>query len=383
MKLSNRPFLRSVGMMIGAVIGVGVFGLPYAFAQSGFALGILELLVLGGILTILQLMLGEVTLQTDGRHRLVSYVGMYVGPLWKWVALVAVCLSVWGAMLAYMVVGGSFLSPLLSPWLGGTQAMYSYVIAGTASLLIYGGLRFAAKIEYIIVGALFFLFLSIMLACIPLINVQHDLAVNYSQALAPYGVILFALSGMGIVPELREVLGKKQERRLGSVIVTAMVIICSLYALFGFAVVGVTGLATTPTAFDGLVPYLGDTFQLVGTFLASLTILSIYMVLGIELLNTFKYDFRLHHQIAWVLVCVVPIVIFGLGMREFINIIGFVGSVFGGFLGILIALTYWMMRKNKVMEKHHCIRFPAFLTWIIILVFSAGMMIEIYSTLMG
>jgi amino acid permease len=56
MKHPDVKLLRAVGMMIGAIVGVGVFGLPYAFAQSGVALGLVWLIAIGGLLTCLQLM---------------------------------------------------------------------------------------------------------------------------------------------------------------------------------------------------------------------------------------------------------------------------------------------------------------------------------------
>jgi tyrosine-specific transport protein len=374
-------FLRSVGMMIGAIIGVGVFGLPYAFAQSGFVLGLLELFFLGAILVILQLMLGEVVVQTPGRHRLVSYIQMYLGERWKWVTLIALSLGIWGAMLAYLVVGGTFLHLLLSPIFGGEPALYSYALALLASVLIFGGLAFASRIEYLVVGALLFLFTFIILASIPQINVAHYASMNLDAAFVPYGVILFSLAGMGIVPELKDVLGKKHQRYMAPVILVGMGVILLLYALFAFAVVGVTGADTSTMAFDGLIPHLGQTVRVVGTLLGSITILSIYMVLGVELLNTFKFDFNFRHRTAWVLVCAMPLILFALGLREFIHIIGFVGSVFGGLLGILVALSYWSLRRKGLCNPHHCINFPVPLTWLIIVVFSGGVILEIYSTL--
>ena len=379
----NRPFLRSVGMMIGAIIGVGVFGLPYAFAQSGFALGLLELLFLGGMLVTLQLMLGEIVVQTPGRHRLVNYVGIYLGKGWKWVTLVAFCLGVWGAMLAYMVAGGTFLHLLLSPVLEGDPALYSYILGGVASLLIFGGLKLAARIEYVLVAALLFLFTFIILASLPHIDISHFSSIEMDQFFVSYGVILFSLAGMGIVPELKDVLGTKHQRQLGRVIVTAMTVIVLLYAFFAFAIVGVTGSGTSAVAFDGLVPFLGDTFRIVATLLGSLTILSIFMVLGIELLNIFKFDFDLPHRTSWFLVCAMPILLFAIGMREFIEIIGFVGSVFGGVLGILVALSYWSMRRQGICRTHHCINFPAPLTWTIVLIFSAGIIWEVMTVLLN
>ncbi len=369
-------------MMIGAIVGVGVFGLPYAFAQGGFGLGLLELFFLGGLLVVLQLMLGEIVAQTPGHHRLVNYIGIYTGRFWKWVTLVALSLGVWGAMLAYMLVGGTFLHLLLSPILGGGEAVYSYALAIIASALVFGGLVLASRIEYLVVGALLFLFTFIILASLPLVDVSHYTTLDLKEFFIPYGVILFSLSGMGIVPELKDVLGKTYRRLLSPVIVTGMGIILLLYALFAFAVVGVTGADTSPMAFEGLVPDLGTTFLVVATLLGSLTILSIYMVLGIELLNTFKFDFNLRHKTAWFLVCAVPVVLFALGMREFVDIIGFVGSVFGGVLGILVALSYWSMRRRGLCRTHHCINFPAPLTWLIIAIFAAGIIWEVVMVLL-
>lgn len=370
-------------MMIGAIIGVGVFGLPYAFAQAGLALGLVELFFLGGMLVVLQLMLGEIVAQTPGHHRLVNYIGIYSGQMWKWVTLAALSFGIWGAMLAYMIVGGTFLHLLLSPALGGDPAMYSYALALLASTLVFGGLALASRIEYFVVGALLFLFTFIILASLPLVEVSHYTTLHLEGFFIPYGVILFSLAGMGIVPELKDVLGKKHQRLLSPVIVTGMVVILTLYALFAIAVVGVTGGDTSSMAFDGLVPHLGQTFRVVATLLGSLTILSIYMVLGIELLNTFKFDFNLRHRTAWVLVCAVPVILFAVGMREFVDIIGFVGSVFGGVLGILVALSYWSMRRRGLCKTHHCINFPAPLTGMIVAIFAAGIIFEVVTVLLN
>lgn len=374
---TNYPFLRSVGMMIGAIIGVGVFGLPYAFAQSGSSLGLLELLIFGAMMAILALMLGEVVVQTPGRHRIVTYLGMYLGTSWRWMTLVALGFGIWGAMLAYMVVGGQFLHVLLSPLAGGDTVAYSYLVGFLAAALVFGGLKFASKIEYIVVTILLLLFIFIILASAPHVDPSNFVALNFANAFIPYGVIIFALTGVGVIPELKDVLGSRHKRHMSGVIVTGFTIVVCLYTLFSLAVVGVTGAHTSPSAFASLIPELGETFRIVATLLGSVTILSIYMVLGVELLNTFKYDFGLPHRVAWLLVCFTPVILFALGVREFIDIIGFVGSVFNGFLGILIALSYWTMRRRGLCRTAHCINFPTLLTWLIIAVFGSGIVWEL------
>ncbi len=364
-------------MMVGAIVGVGVFGLPFVFAQAGYMLALIELLIIGVMLTVLQLMQAEVALQTEGKHRLVGYTRTYLGNGWSWIVLFAFAAGVWGAMLAYMIVGGKLLFLFSSPLFGGTEFVYAFVIATVASLLIYRGLRFASKIEVAIVMALLFLFLFISLACIPFIRPSSLLSVSLDQAFVPYGVVLFALAGVGIVPELHDVLGKFSRAKLGPIIITGMVLIVVLYAIFSAAVVGVTGAQTTAMAFDGLIPVLGGVFRAFATGLGTLTIVSIYFMLGIELLNTFRFDFRLPHTLSWLIVVIVPVIAYLLGAREFIHVIGFVGSVFSGTIGITIALTYHKMKQTKKCVQHHCINFPVVLTWLLIFLFVSGIVVQI------
>lgn len=363
--------------MIGAIIGVGVFGLPYAFSQVGLAIGLLELVIMGILLTILQLMQAEVVVQTEDHHRLVGYVREYLGRGWSRVSLIAMAAGVWGAMIAYMIVGGKFLFFLASPVFGGTEFVYSLILAAVAGLLIYRGLGFASRVEVAIVGALLFLFIFMILAGLPKIDPSVYLISKPQNAFLPYGVIFFSLSGIGIVPEIRDVLGSRLQSRLGQVIIIGMTIIVLLYAAFAAVIYGVTDASTTPIAFDGLVPILGNTFGIVAALLGTLTILSIYFMLGIELLNTFKFDFSIRHKIAWAFVVFVPVLIFLLGAREFIGVIGFVGSVFSGALGILVALTYAKLKQSPVCRKHECLRFPGVLTLLLILLFLAGIVYEI------
>lgn len=374
-------FYRTVGMMIGAIVGVGVFGLPYVFAQAGFALALTELILIGFLLTILQLMQAEVAIQTKGTHRLVGYVRTYLGSGWSWIAMITLAGGIWGAMLAYMIVGGKFLQLLGSPLFEGTEIFYSLLIALVASVMIYRGLRFASKIEMMVVAVLLFLFLYIVFASLPYIQPTSWMPISWAHGFTPYGVILFSLAGVGVVPELKDVLGRSAKAKLGQVVITGMVIIVSLYAIFSAAVVGVTGALTTEVAFDGLVASLGGVFRSIAAGLGTLTILSIYFMLGIELLNTLRFDFHLSHKIAWLMVVIVPMVAYLAGAREFISVVGFVGSVFAGTLGVFVALTYDRMKRGPICKEHHCLNFPSSLTWVLMLLFVGGLMYEIVSLL--
>ena len=375
-------FLRAIGMMIGAVIGVGVFGIPFAFAQSGVVIGLLELLILGAIMIVLQFMFAEISLQTPGKHRLVGYVDLYLGRAWKYLATAAVCASSWGAILAYMIIGGSFLHLLFGSLLGGSVQMYSFVIAIIAGILIYSGLQFASRLELFVILSLLFLFVFMILISVPYVQVANLQTIHWTNAFLPYGIILFALSSVGIVPEIKDVLGSRSKSQLGQAVLIGMTIVIVLYALFSVAIVGVTGAETTQAAFDGLVPVFGNAFRYVTALLGTLTIISISVMLGIQLMNTFKVDLHRSHKTAWAMTMLVPVVFFLFGFREFVHLIGFIGSVFGGLLGVLIVLTYLRMRKTATCLIHHCINFPAVLSWIVLLVFLMGILFKLFQFLL-
>ena len=254
--------IRAVFILIGSIVGAGVFGVPYALAQSGLSLGLLLLFVMGVLMTVLLLMNSEVILQTPGRHRIVGYSKIYLKGRWWILAFCGLVATAWGAMLAYLLVGGDFLSSLFS--LGGWQVSpfwCAWILAICAGYAIFRGLRFASKAEVVVIGLILFLFLFVVLASAPFVQAPHLFTTHWSQVFFPYGVLLFALSGSGAIPEIKDVLGKKAKSLMGFVILSGMGTIILLYALFSFAVVGVTGSLTTPIAFDGLIPLLGSAFS--------------------------------------------------------------------------------------------------------------------------
>lgn len=378
----NIRWIRAFGMAVGSVVGAGVFGLPYAFAQSGYAVGFVVLFVMGVLLTLLQLMFAEVAIQSDGKDRLVGYVRRYLGAGWARVTLIAFLGTFWGAMIAYMIVGGTFWRLLLGPIFDGPAIVYSLLIAAIASALIYRGLRFASRLETFIVGILLFLFVFMILAALPHVRLSHLATVDWSQVLLPYGVVLFALSGLGVVPEMKDVLGKKLRNRLPHVVVSAMTVIALLYAVFSFVVIGVNGLGTTQVAFEGLTSVLGSGFRVIGALLGSATILSIYLMVGIELMKTLEIDFRLPRPWAWLATCGVPVLLFLAGLREFVGVIGFVGAVFSGFVGIVVVRMYEAFKESPVCRGHYCLRLPRSVSWLIMTVFAGGILMELWS-LMG
>lgn len=358
--------------MIGGIVGVGVFGLPYAFAKSGWGLGFVMLLLLGFLFMLLNFMYAEVVERTPGRHRLVGYAQRYLGKTFSRIIGLVFVLYAWGAALAYILVGGDFLHTLLSPLLGGPLLIYQLLIAALSAVLTFGGIRKLAKIEGMVVGVLVFLFTFMILVSLPSLEPRNILSIHWSDWFVPYGVLLFALSGLGVIPEMKDVLGARRRHELPHTILVGQVFIIVLYALFALAVVGLIGPATTESAFDGLASMFGRTFAVAGSLLGSITILSIFSIVSVELQNILRFDYKVPQRAAWFLSVIVPVVLLLFGLSHFIDLIGFLGAVFGGAIGIAVALMYEKMRRDGLCPTHTCLNVPRFVTWLLVAVFVGG-----------
>ena len=66
-------------MLVGMIIGVGIFGVPYVLSRAGLVPGIFYFIVLGAAIILVHLFYGEAVLRTNGRHRLVGYAEKYLG----------------------------------------------------------------------------------------------------------------------------------------------------------------------------------------------------------------------------------------------------------------------------------------------------------------
>ena len=82
-----KHYLLPISMMAGAIIGAGVFSLPYVFAQVGLLSGFVFLVLAAIIVSLVHLFYADLILRTRGRH---NFVGFYPDLFWSF------WLFVWG-----------------------------------------------------------------------------------------------------------------------------------------------------------------------------------------------------------------------------------------------------------------------------------------------
>ncbi|OGL99225.1 hypothetical protein A2501_03445 [Candidatus Uhrbacteria bacterium RIFOXYC12_FULL_57_11] len=365
--------------MVGSVVGVGVFGLPFVFSQTGYGAGLLVLLLLSSTMTGILFMYADVIAHTPGEHRFAGIIETYLGKRFGRIATMTLVFGFWGAMLAYLVAGGKLLSILFGLQGNVAETFFGLCIAALIGALSYRGLRFVARIEVWMLAGLIFLFSFIVLAAFPHADLSRLADGTWNNGLlALYGVVFFSLTGgISAIPEMRALLGKRDS--LPYAVFIGMACITALYAVFTFSVIAATGTSTSEFAIDALVPLIGGSFRVIGVSLAVASILSIYMVGSVELQNSLRYDNRLSRVAAWALAIGVPVVLYLAGVRSFIGILGFIGAVFAGVNGILVVFTYERMRATKACREHVCLEVPRVVTAGLVLLYLSGIVVTLYS----
>lgn len=371
-----KNFLYAIATLIGTIIGVGLFGIPYVVARSGFLIGLGWLIIIGAVALIIHLAYGEIILRTKGKHRRIGYVDRYLGKRETEISALIILLARFGALLAYIIVAGQFLFILFDGILDINPFAWSVIFFIFGSLLIFFGLKVVAKVE-IIMTVFLILIVGILLGKgLGSINPENLVTLNISSFFLPYGVIFFSLGGLTAIPEMRGMLRGREKLLKKSIILGTLVPII-IFILFTFLIVGVTGIETSEEAITGLGIALKNGAVNFGAFFGLLAVATSFLVLGLNLKETFLYDYKLSHKFSWALSCFIPFILFLIGLRNFIEVIGFVGAIFGGLEGIILILIYQRAKKDGKREPEYSLSLPLFVRYGIISMFVLGIIYQI------
>jgi len=356
--------IYALATLAGTIIGVGFFALPYLTLQVGFWIILVYFIVLGFLVILLHLFFAELALKTPDYKRLPGFAKVYLGNKGEKIAYLSAILGGFGALLAYLIVGGEFLTELLSPIFGGGNLIWTIVYFSMGAFLILFGIKAISKVEFWSLILFFIVLLLIFFQSKNLINIENLFIGNWQLGIGnlflPYGVILFSLWGASLIPEVEELLGR-EKKIIKKIVVSAILIAVIIYLFFIYLILGITGSQTTESALIGLKNVLGRQFVSLALFFGVLTTFTSFITLGLTLKKVFCYDLRINKTLAWLITCVVPLSLFLIGFKKFIPIISFIGAVMLGIDGILILLMYHKEMKNQKSKFKNLLIYSLFL----------------------
>jgi tyrosine-specific transport protein len=376
----SKNYLLALATLMGTIIGVGLFTMPFVINKSGIIPLFIYMAVLVVVQYFLHLLFAEIILSTKTKHRLPGFVEKYINKKGKKLAFLVEIIGSYGSALAYIIIGGLFLHQLFNPYLGGSIFIYSTVIFAAVSLIAFFDIKMIAGAELVLTS-----FLIIAIGLITWRGFGHIQLANYhlvewKNILLPYGPIFFAVGGGAAIPEVCRLLTYEKEK-IKSVIAWGTFIPAALMLIFVLVILGITGANTSADTLAGLSLILNDgiiTFSLIFGLLA---IITSYMITAQATEEIYQWDFKLNNKLAWFLACFIPYFLYLIGWTNLIKVISFTGSVTGGLAGIILI---WLVFKVKAKpEQASAIKSKLTkpMAYFLSMLFVLGLIYEIWATI--
>lgn len=339
-------FLEAVLILSGMIIGAGMFGIPYAFSRAGFWLGVFELILLAALVTGAHLAYGEVVLRTNTFHRMPGYARIYLGKIPAALAWLSAIFGILGALLAYLILSGVFLHTAFAPfWAGSRELFWAAATAALGALITVWPLRKEALVNGILTALLIVFVIILSLRLEPFAQAPNLAGFRPENFFVPYGVLLFALTGGTVIPDLITFLGRNKKRARRAIVIGTL-IPAALYFFFALAVVGAAGERVSEDALSGLRPFLGEAAVRTGSIIGFLAVFTSYIVLSGSFRQLLRLDAGNKKRRAWLVASLAPFLLYVLGFQSFIVVIAAVGTVAVGADILLTLAMYFHLRSN-------------------------------------
>jgi amino acid permease len=319
--------MRATLAQIGTIIGAGVFAVPAMIGAWGIIPGTLGFMAVALIVLSVHLYLTEAALAYRPQARLTGFARHWLGPNAAAIGGVSLTLQIYGGALAYLILGGQFLAVLahqvgidlpLSVW----QLLFWAVVACVVALKLNQLSRVAAFVTWLMVTTM----LLIIGSLIGRIHPELVTVLPQHFTFEPYGVFLFALMGLNVIPELETIVaGKAGDMRLA--VTRGTLGAAFLIYTFGVTVWLASGgvLGRSPTDVIALLP---PALAFIVPLFGFLAVTTPFVTTMFDLRSMFHFDYHMRSWLAWIAALGIPLLLLLLTTHDFLAIIGFVGSIF-------------------------------------------------------
>lgn len=348
-KTKQYQFIKAVATLTGTTIGAGVLAIPYAVYNAGYWVGILYLAILGIVVTMLNLMLGEIVLRTKKNLPIPELIKLYLGRKGYLLALISLFIIIYGALTAYLRAAGDIMNNLIP----AASFNWSVVFFAISAYFIIKGLKFVSKWEVVFVIGMFLIVATLWMKAIVAQSIDWtqfrlEPFSSFGNTIQPYGIILFSYFGVIAIPQMKAIFSKQNYNQLESAIKISNLIIIFIYSVFISLLIGVTGQNIDPLAIVSLGNALGGQALLIISIFALLAIITTFISMGLAMIESYTNFTKIKRNIAVILTVFPPISLLLLDWAQFNTLIQYAGGVGVSILAILIVLTFW---RSKVVGE--------------------------------
>ncbi|MEI6533622.1 MAG: aromatic amino acid transport family protein [Candidatus Roizmanbacteria bacterium] len=347
------PLVKNTMLLLGSIIGAGILSLPIVLTQSGWLVYIFYLVALGFLLSQNNKMYREIVDASKTKHQLSGYVQLILGKRIATLSSFLHIFSNFGALLAYLILGGTFIGFIFAiPSYIGTIIFYTI----TTIFLIYFE-KWLRLLEVYFTFIKIALILCTIIIGINQIDGMHIFALPAigHNPIITYGVILFALNGFTIIPELQN------RKDMNKSIYIAEILAVTIYIFFAFTFAG----RSQDDFFNFPSREIGLLFSITGFFL----VLTPYLLISWVNYDSFTQDHNFSKSKAHLIGLLVPAILFLIGITSFLQVISITGGIFFGSIGIIISIMYLKKFPRK----------KSLIVYLNIIIMVIGMIQQIYT----
>ena len=370
-------FLLSAGLLVGSIIGAGIFSLPYVFSKSGLFAGIVYLIVLGASTFIIHLMYADTIVRTsETHHRFPGYTKIYLGEYAGQLSGAMVFLANFLTLTVYLILSISFFN-LISPQFPLVYKFLIFWILG--SLTIFLKIEKAAFFEILTTTLTLAVVIAIFLAGyffgLPA-SVNNSFAAAKDLAL-PFSPVLFSLLGLGAIPTLLVYFREKNLafNKIKRVLLTATAIVIASYLLFVLGISRLSG-GVSEDAVSGLIGNISPSILFFLGIFGVVSLLDSYMSVAFDAEKTMHYEWGLPKWLSKSFVVFLPPALYFLGFQNFLASIGVVGGILFSLWGIMTVLV-WRKASTNGSPNQIISKIPSPVIYFLLAVFTAGIVYEI------
>ncbi len=345
----SKNYFSAIATLIGTIVGAGIFALPFIISQAGIATLFIYLPLLVMVQYYLHKMYAEIVLSTKTEHRIPGYVEIYAGKKYKKLVTFFCIVGAYGAMLAYIILGGIFLHGLIGSYFGGSPFVYSIILFSIESFIVLFGIKTIASAELFMTAFLIFVVIVITTKSSKFVAIDNYTLINWKYFLIPYGAIFFSVGGQNAIPEVCRIL-KKEKNKIKSAIFWGTLIPAVITLVFVTIIVGVTGNNTTPDTLVGLKMFFSNGIVTFSLIFGLLSVMTSFLITSQAVREIYWWDFKINKTISWILACGIPLVLFLIGVQNLTKVVGLTGAVTGGIIGIIVIILSLIV-QTKAQKK--------------------------------
>ncbi len=342
---NDKKQLQAIAVMIGYIIGVGMFGLPYLVIRAGILPFLFFLVLLLPVQYLLHLIYASMIINTKTYHRLPGYTGIYLGDGAKIFIFMAKMVGNMGALLAYIIITGVFLNELLTPLFGSHEFFYATTLFIIEAAIVYLGIGMIARAELFMTALLVVVVILIIARGLPFVETNNFIALDWKYFILPYGALLFALDGNGSLPIVAKLV-KRDHKIIKSVIRYGTFIAAFIILTFTLTIAGISGVATTPDALIGIHSVM-DGVIVFALIFGIFSMITSFFGVAESIKETLNWDFKVNKFLSWAIAVFVPYTFYLNGVRNLSDVIILVGSIGGGICAIVLIMIFNKIRKKK------------------------------------